>query len=193
MILGLYGRIGSGKTTLCNYLRAKGFFVIDGDKISREILMPRKVGLSRVVEAFGAEYLNPDGTLNRKKLGDYVFSHKEALHQLNDIVHPLIYDEVKRLVDTHSSRPIVIEGAVLYATRIMELCHKTAVVKSDATIDRIMKRDALTREEASRRIQAQDEYDTADYVLENNGTLNEFYRKIDDMLTELHKERGKDL
>lgn len=182
MIIGLYGRIGSGKTTLCNYLRTKGFFVIDGDKISREILMPGKVGFKEVVASFGAEYLNSDGTLNRKKLGDYVFSHKEALHRLNEITHPLICEEVQALIQKNPTRHIVIEGAVLYATKIIDFCDKTVVVTSDATLSRIMKRDFLTEGEAKKRINAQELYDKADIVIENNGTLSEFYEKIDQML-----------
>ncbi|MBE7019764.1 MAG: dephospho-CoA kinase [Ruminococcaceae bacterium] len=182
MIIGVYGRIGSGKTTFCNYLRTKGFYVINGDKISREILMPGKIGLSQVIDAFGHEYLNADGTLNRKKLGEYVFSHPEALKRLNAITHPLITAEVKEQIDAHSRQHIVIEGAVLYATDIVKFCDKTVVTKSDATLKRIMARDFLTEEEALSRINAQEIYEQADFILENNGTLPEFYQKIDRML-----------
>ena len=182
MIIGVYGRIGSGKTTFCNYLRTKGFYVINGDKISRDILMPGKIGLAKVIESFGCEYLNQDGTLNRKKLGEYVFSNSEALKRLNAITHPLITAEVKEQIDAHSRQHIVIEGAVLYATDIVKFCDKTVVTKSDVTLKRIMTRDALTEEEALTRINAQEIYETADFVLENNGTLPEFYQKIDGML-----------
>ena len=182
MIIGLYGRIGSGKTTLCNYLRTKGFFVIDADKISRDILMPGKKGLQAVVDTFGADYLNPDGRLNRKKLGDYVFSNREALCKLNGITHPLIEEEITRSIKQHRSRHIVIEGAVLYATKIVDLCDKTVVVTSNNTLARIMKRDFLTEGAALSRIQAQEVYEKADILIENNGTLPEFYQKIDEML-----------
>ena len=182
MIIGVYGRIGSGKTTFCNYLRTKGFYVINGDKISREILMPGKVGFSQVVDAFGTQYLNRDGTLNRKKLGDYVFSHSEGLIKLNAITHPLITAEVKEQIDAHSRQHIVIEGAVLYATDIVKFCDKTVVTTSDATLKRIMARDLLSEEEALARINAQEIYEQADFIIENNGTLHEFYQKIDGML-----------
>ncbi len=182
MIIGVYGRIGSGKTTFCNYLRTKGFYVINGDKISREILMPGKIGLSQVIDAFGSEYLNADGTLNRKKLGEHVFSHPEELKRLNAITHPLITQEVKDQIENHPRTHIVIEGAVLYATDIVKFCDKTVVTKSDATLKRIMARDFLSEEEAQRRIHAQEQYEQADFVLENNGTLPEFYQKIDRML-----------
>ena len=182
MIIGVYGRIGSGKTTFCNYLRTKGFFVIDGDKISREILMPGKKGLQAVTETFGTDFLNPDGSLNRKKLGDYVFSNKEALKALNDITHPLIQEEVQVLIEKYPNRSVVIEGAVLYATNIIDLCYKTVVITGGDTLSRIMKRDLLTQEEALLRINAQEVYEQADIVLENSGTLPEFYQKIDQML-----------
>lgn len=182
MIIGLYGRIGSGKTTLSNYLRTKGFFVIDGDKISREILKPGKIGLRMVIDAFGTEFLNSDGTLNRKKLGDYVFSDPLALKRLNEITHPLITEEITALIRTHKTRHIVIEGAVLYDTKIIDLCDKTVVVVSDVTLERIMKRDFLSKEEATTRIAAQKIYNQADFVIENNGTLPEFYEKIEAML-----------
>ena len=182
MIIGVYGRIGSGKTTFCNYLRTKGFYVINGDKISREILMPGKIGLSQVIDAFGSEYLNADGTLNRKKLGEHVFSHPEALKRLNAITHPLITAEVKEQIAAHSRQHIVIEGAVLYATDIVKFCDKTVVTKSEVTLKRIMARDFLTEEEALTRIKAQEVYEQADFIIENNGTLPEFYQKIDEML-----------
>lgn len=185
MVIGVYGRIGSGKTTLCNYLRTKGFFVIDGDKISREILMPQKEGFQAVVAAFGTEYVNPDGTLNRKKLGDYVFSHPDGLQRLNAITHPLITGEVKALIHSHPNTNIVIEGAVLYATKIIDLCDKTVVVTSQNTLPRVMRRDFLTEEEARNRINAQEIYEQADIIIENNGTLPEFYGKIDRMLTSI--------
>ena len=185
MIIGVYGRIGSGKTTFCNYLRTKGFYVINGDKISREILMPGKIGLSQVIDAFGAEYLNSDGTLNRKKLGDYVFSHPEALAKLNAITHPLITQEVKEQIQSQPRKHIVIEGAVLYATDIVKLCDKTVVVTSDSTLKRIMARDFLSEEEAKKRMNAQEQYEKADFLLENNGTLPEFYQKIDGMLSSI--------
>ncbi len=181
MIIGVYGRIGSGKTTFCNYLRTKGFYVINGDKISREILMPGKIGLAKVADTFGCEYLNQDGTLNRKKLGSRVFSHPEDLKRLNAITHPLITAEVKAQIAAHSRQHIVIEGAVLYATDIVKFCDKTVVVKSDATLKRIMARDFLTEEEALARINAQEIYEQADFIIENNGTLPEFYQKIDRM------------
>ena len=182
MIIGVYGRIGSGKTTFCNYLRTKGFYVINGDKISREILMPGKIGLSQVIDTFGYEYLNVDGTLNRKKLGGYVFSNPEGLKRLNAITHPLITAEVKAQIDAHPRDHIVIEGAVLYATDIVKFCDKTVVTKSDATLKRIMARDLLSEEEALARIDAQQIYEQADFIIENNGTLPEFYQKIDRML-----------
>ena len=182
MIIGVYGRIGSGKTTFCNYLRTKGFYVINGDKISREILMPGKIGLSQVIDTFGIEYLNVDGTLNRKKLGEYVFSHSDGLKQLNSITHPLITAKVKALIDAHPRTHIVIEGAVLYATDIVKFCDKTVVTTSDATLKRIMARDFLTEEEALVRMNAQETYEQADFIIENNGTLPEFYQKIDRML-----------
>ena len=182
MIIGVYGRIGSGKTTFCNYLRTKGFYVINGDKISREILMPGKIGLSQVIDAFGSEYLNADGTLNRKKLGEHVFSHPEALKRLNAITHPLITAEVKEQIAAHSRQHIVIEGAVLYATDIVKFCDKTVLTTSDATLKRIIARDFLTEEEALARINAQEIYEQADFIIENSGTLPEFYQKIDRML-----------
>ena len=185
MIIGVYGRIGSGKTTFCNYLRTKGFYVINGDKISRDILMPGKKGLAQVVDAFGIAYLNQDGTLNRKKLGDHVFSHPEGLARLNAITHPLITQEVKEQIQSQPNKHIVIEGAVLYATDIVKFCDKTVVITSESTLKRIMARDFLSEEEAKKRIHAQEQYEKADFVLENNGTLPEFYQKIDSMLSSI--------
>lgn len=182
MIIGVYGRIGSGKSTLCRYLEEKGFVSIDGDRISREILLPGKKGLAEVVKVFGTQYLMPDGTLNRKMLGDYVFSNREALLLLNSITHPLITEEIRYLLEKNIKKNIVIEGAVLYATSVIDLCDKTVLVKSSNTLSRIMARDSLSREAAQTRIDAQDFYEKADIILENNGAISEFYDKIDKML-----------
>ena len=91
-VIGLTGGIGSGKSTAAHILAEYGAKVIDADKVAHEVFNPGTEGLQKVVETFGEGVLNSLGEIDRKKLGEIVFSNPTALSTLNEIIHPRAYE-----------------------------------------------------------------------------------------------------
>lgn len=170
-VLGVTGGIASGKSTLCNKLAKMGVYVIDADKVSASILKKGTWAYDEVIRAFPKCFIC--GELNRRALGSIVFSDEEALKKLNNIMHPVIVEQIKQDVLSHSGI-ICIDAALLYETGLDKLCNKTWCVTAPikVRIDRIIERDGLSSKEAANRIKSQneDEYrlSKCDYVFDSS-------------------------
>ena len=180
MILGITGGTGCGKTTLLNVLRELGGLVLDCDAIYHELLQTDRDLLAAIEARFPGTVEN--GVLQRKKLGNVVFSDEKALLDLNRITHGAVKAEVlRRLAEKPSLAAIdaigLIEGG------LAELCDLTVAVTAprEARIRRLMARDGISAEYAEKRIDAQKDpswyRENCDYVLENTGTEQEFVSK----------------
>lgn len=176
MVIGITGGSGVGKTTVCKWFLKHGFKVIDGDKISREVTLPDSPVLNEIADAFGKEFILPDGTLDRKGLGKLVFSDEKALQKLNGIIHPAITEKVKEeLCNTENA---VIDAAALHECDVYKLCDFCIFVSAPIGIrtERIAKRDNITEDYAKMRISAQksDEYyrEKCKYEIINDGILS---------------------
>ena len=130
-ILGVTGGTGSGKSTVCEYLKEKGAKIIDADIVAREIVMKGKPALFEIEEAFGSDVLFSDGSLDRKKLGKIVFASSEKLNILNGITHKYIIEEIKNRVSESDENLVIIDAALLFETELFKLCHKTVAVTAD--------------------------------------------------------------
>ena len=189
-IIGITGGSGSGKTTVTSYLKEKGAFVIDADIVAREIVSPGKPALLEIREAFSDVVILPDGSLDRKMLGNIVFSDSEKLNILNNITHKYIVEDIKAKAKENGGF-IVIDAALLFQTELDLLCDKTLLVTADKTKrkDRIIKRDNLTEDLAQNRISSQEDYEMykekADFHLENCGTLEDLKNKTDLIVKEI--------
>lgn len=184
-IYGLTGGSGSGKSTAAKILNELGFLVIDADITAREIL--NHDVLNELRYAFGDAVISPDGTLNRKALAKIVFEDSEKLNLLNSITHPKIAQSIINTIEKSEKNNVVIDAAALLVCKpLMDICDKIIVVVADKDIriSRIMKRDSLTYEEASSRIDAQmsDEemIKFADIVWKNDGTPTKLRSIISD-------------
>ncbi len=186
MIIGITGGSGAGKSTVSEEFRKKDFFVIDADKVAHQVMDKGTECLKEVTDFFGTEYLNFDGTLNRKKLGALVFNNKEMLEKLNEITHRHITEEIKNLMQNNEN--VIIDAAVLYESGLGDLCHKTIAVlcPSDIRIKRIMSRDRISEEYATSRIKAQqkDEFykSKCDFEIINDGE-NNIEARVEEILT----------
>ncbi len=174
-VIGITGGSGCGKSLVSSFFAEQGTLVIDADKIAREVVEPGQPALAELTEAFGSGILLSDGTLNRKRLGDIVFSNSGKLHILNCITHKYIKKEIENRVECAGQALTVIDAPLLFETGLDRLCDVTIAVLSawETRVRRIMERDALTKEQAEKRIAAQPEdafYSArADYVLSNLG------------------------
>ena len=176
-VIGLTGGIATGKTTVSNLFRQAGIPVIDADLVARQVQTPDSIGLTRLVKAFGAQILLPTGQLNRAALGKIIFNSIQARQKLNEIMQPLIWDELWQQV-THFKRQnlplVVIDVPLLFEQHYDEQCDYVVVVYTDKAIQltRLMARDNSTKEEALARINAQlplaKKAALADRVINNN-------------------------
>ena len=180
MIIGITGGSGCGKTTLLKVVREMGGAVLDCDAIYHELLQTDKGMLAAIETRFPGTVEN--GQLQRKKLGQIVFSDEQALLDLNRITHAAVKREVLRRLETRPELA-AIDAIGLFEGDLAELCHVTVAVTAprDARIRRLMDRDGISREYAEKRIDAQHSdawfREKCGYVLENDGKLDAFATK----------------
>lgn len=182
-IIGLTGGIASGKSTVSRALRELGAIIIDADEVAHAIIEPGKPAWKDIVEHFGLGVLNPDQTIDREKLGAIVFNDPEKLQVLNQITHPRVGEQFKQIITTlraeKSDAVLFMEVPLLYETHMERICDEVWVVWVDeeTQIQRLMKRDGLSREDALKRIDAQMSLDEkarrADFVIDNRYSIEE--------------------
>ena len=177
MVIGLFGKSGGGKSTACEFFKNRGFFIIEADKIGHEILKKGSEALSLVITAFGEEYLDEVGNLNRKKLGKHVFLDKNQLEKLNSITKPLIVEKIISLINENENT--VVDGEILHNTKIIDYCEVTILIKSKKSIERIMKRDNLSENDAINRLNSQIIPENMDIIIDNDGTVEDLYLKLE--------------
>lgn len=189
MIIGLTGGIASGKSTIANMLVERGALLVDADQVAREVVLPGEPALEAIASAFGQAVLEADLSLNRKSLGEIVFRDKEKLKQLEAITHPAIRTRMQERIHTYAEqfpeRLIVADVPLLYETEQQHLYEGIMVVYVPAEVQilRLMKRNAMSEEEAARRVKLQMDIERkkelADWVIDNSGTVADTERQID--------------
>ena len=179
-VIGITGGTGCGKTTLLNCIAEKGGLVLDCDAIYHRLLQT-DLGLLQAIEnRFPGMVEN--GELQRKKLGNIVFSDENALSDLNKITHSAILGEVQRQLQTAPAL-VAIDAIALFESGLAELCHTTVAITAPAAdrVQRLMARDGISREYAQKRIGAQrsnEEFSAlCQFTLENNGDIGAFRTK----------------
>ena len=156
-IIGLTGGIASGKTAASEYLGTLGLGVVDADVISRALTMPGGAALPAIRERFGDGVFTASGELDRRALGDIVFSDPEQKKALEGIIHPMVQKQALEDMRTAEEPIVVLSVPLLFETGMDVLCDEVWVmsVERDTQIMRVMARDRLTREQAIRRIESQ--------------------------------------
>ncbi len=189
-VLGITGGTGSGKSTVAEILKSNGALVVDADIVARKVVKSGKPALSEIEEKFGRGVILSDGELDRKKLGQIVFSDSKKLSILNDITHKYIIADIKSFVEENDGF-LVIDAALLFQTELYKLCDKTLCVLASKSLrqERIEKRDNLSSELAKNRIFSQNEEEyyrqRADYVLVNDGSIEDIKNKAESIVKEI--------
>jgi len=199
LVVGLTGGIATGKSTVSTLLKSYNVPIIDADLIARQVVQPGSPALERIVQVFGRDILLPDGYLNRPKLGSIVFNDGEKRKILNGIVHPAVWKamfwEVFRCW-FRGERVCVLDVPLLIEGGLWKLMGKVIVVycSSEIQLQRLMKRDGSSREDASSRLNSQipiaDKLDCADIVLDNSGSPQDLEGQLDSLIRKLYKEAG---
>ena len=179
-VVGLTGGVGSGKSTAASCLKKHGAVVVDADEISRALTKSGSPVIAEISEAFGAQILHADGSLNRSALAALVFGDSEALEKLNAIMHPKIRREAIRQIEGCTTDEIVVyDMPLLVETDSVKLCDVVVVVDLDPKeqIERLVKNRGMSHEEAEARIRNQATREqrnlVATWVLDNSKTTRE--------------------
>lgn len=183
-ILGLTGGIAMGKSTISNFLRDKGIPIVDADEIAHAVLEFKAVKV-QLVKAFGTPILNEQKQVDRKQLGKIVFGESKKLGELNQIVQPVIRQEIIRQLKSFTTEPVVVlDAPVLFEQGYETLVDCIMVVSTTPAeqLQRLMERDHLTREDAQKRIDAQMPIEIkqkkADVTIDSSGSIEATQKQV---------------
>lgn len=186
-IIGITGGIGSGKSTVSQFIKELGFPVYDSDFWAKELVNVDENLKSRIIELLGKESYDENGKYNRKFVAEKVFEHQELLLKLNQIIHPAVKIHFENWVNAQNSKFVFKETALLFELKLNENCYQSILVTSDENIriKRVMDRDGRTYREVKEIIDKQmpetEKIKLADFIIENNydlKTLKEFTEQI---------------
>ncbi len=189
-VIGLTGGIGSGKSTVSQYLAELGAVVIDADKVGHEAFKPGTEAWREVVNTFGREVLTPAGEVDRKKLGEIVFDNPESLLRLNQIMHPRMYDMVKARIEEYRRQGVdvvVLEAAVLIEANWTSLVDEVWVTLAPEVkvLERLKKQRGLVEEQTLARIRSQlsteERVKHADVVISNDDDVAKLKAKVKEL------------
>ncbi len=201
VVIGLTGGIASGKSTISNMLMDMEIPVIDADVIARDVVKPETDTLKRLVQKFGEDILNIDGTLNRKELSNIVFNDRESLKQLNLIIHPAIKNAIMNKLNEYKKskeKYCVVDAALLIEANFIDIvdCVILVYVNRKTQVERLMNRDKISMEEAERKIDSQMSLDEkmkyADYLVDNNNDVENTRLQLKSIIKEIFNLEERD-
>ena len=190
-MIGLTGGIASGKSTVAKILQQLGAAIVNADVLSREVVEPGQAAWNEIVAAFGPEILQQDQTLDRQKLRTLIFNNPAARKQLEAIIHPRVRALAEQRIREQTEAGfavIVYEVPLLFEAKIHEWLRPVILVACDVEIQRrrLEQRDQIDSAAAQKHIDAQmsleEKRRLADYVIENDGTLDDLERQVREVL-----------
>ncbi|ELU00611.1 hypothetical protein CAPTEDRAFT_126614 [Capitella teleta] len=187
-LVGVTGGISTGKSTVSKYFAELGCTVLDADLVAREVVEPGKPAWKKIVRHFGLDILNEDGTLNREKLGEMIFSDASLRRKLNSFTHPAIMKSMlfSILCNFFKGRDfLLLDIPLLFESgNMLPFMSEVLVVSCDADLQlsRLIQRNSLSEDEAQRRINAQlplaDKCKRATFIVDNSGSLSETEEQV---------------
>ena len=196
-LIGLTGGIGSGKSTVSQFLAELGAVILDADKVGHEALKPDTKIWHKVVAAFGRQILTPTGNIDRKKLGEIVFGNHESLSRLNQIMHPRMHDMVKAQLEEYHrqrTRVVVLEAPLLLEASWTPLVDEVWVTTAPkaTVLKRLEERIGMSQVESLTRIRSQlssgERVKHADVVINTDCDLDELKSRVKELWQRLNRE-----
>jgi dephospho-CoA kinase len=184
-VIGITGSFGSGKTTVARMFKRRGVGIIDADKIAHSLLKPGQEVYRRLVSVFGAGILTRDRRIDNRRLAGIVFNDTKALKKLNRITHPVIIQRIKDRVRKSTCRTFILDAPLLIEAGLAPTADAIIVVKATRAnqMRRVRSRDSLSDREILQRIRHQIPLNRkirlADFVIDNNGTMNETKEQVE--------------
>ena len=194
LVIGLTGPSGAGKGAVSQLFASHGIPVIDADAVYHKLLIPPSACLCELVNVFGSQILATDGTLDRKVLGEIVFSDKAQLARLNEITHRYVMATIREHIEAYrmqGKRAVILDAPQLFEAGADRDCNRivSVIADRDIRIERILQRDGITKEAAMRRIDSQksDSFfrEHSHYLIENNGDLSALILSVQKILSEM--------
>ena len=195
LLVGLTGGIGSGKTLAASFFKEFGAYVLDADLICRELVEPGKPAWNEISKIFGEEILDPSGNLDRKKLARIVFENKKKKIELEEILHPRVFESEKLKYEStrkkHPKALVIVDAALLIESENYKNMDKVVVVDSDekTRINRIQARNKMSLDEVVARMKNQmpgeEKKQYADFILENSLDKDKLREQVKDLNTKL--------
>jgi len=183
-VIGLTGNIATGKSVVRKMLEHLGAYGIDADSLSHRAVSRGAPGYQPVVDAFGRWILNPDGEIDRIKLGKLAFNDVEAMARLEDIVHPLVSQAINMMIKRATQRVIVIEAIKLLESDLRNVCDSFWVVNAPEAVqmDRLMEKRGMNPDDAAQRLHSQSsqkqKLSAANVIIQNTGTFEETWKNV---------------
>lgn len=196
MVIGITGNSGAGKSVLCAECLKEGFLPMDADEMVHTLYREDEACIQEITEAFGTDVIGPDGKLNRKRLGELVFSDEDKKKKLEGIVFPRVLKKIRETIAQNANRDILLDAPMLFESGADALCDVTVAVLADEDIRlrRICERDGISLKEAKIRLRAQKQKEyylaRAQKVLYNNEELPSFVQQARTLLQKVVSEEN---
>ncbi|GAB4463367.1 MAG: hypothetical protein Kow0070_23780 [Anaerolineales bacterium] len=184
-VIGLTGNIATGKSVVRRMLEHLGAYTIDADALAHRVIAKGAPGYQPVLDKFGKWLLDPDGQINRARLGRLVFSDSQALAELEDIIHPFVGQAIDLLIRRAAQNVVVIEAIKLLETDLRNKCDSIWVTEADPKVqmERLVQKRGMSAEDALQRIHSQspqqEKTAAATVVLKNNGSIEDLWKQVD--------------
>ncbi|MGI6344474.1 MAG: dephospho-CoA kinase [Bacillota bacterium] len=196
--IGLTGGIASGKSTVSAMLQELGAFVVDSDQLAREVVLPGQPAYRQIVHEFGSDILQPDGEIDRRRLGQLIFADAERRRRLNEITHPAVIRRIEEIVNTLEEsghqQPVILDIPLLIEANLQHLVDQVwlVTVRPDTQLKRLMERNGYGESEAQRRIAAQmpleEKAQYADRIIDNEDSLAETRAQVERLWAEVTRK-----
>ena len=197
-VIGLTGGTGSGKSTVAAYLREKGCYIIDADKISRTLTAKGGEALGPIKERFGKKVFSDDGSLDRKKLGSIVFADEKKLRMLEEITTNIVIEKTLQIIEelrsSGNEKTVIIDAPLLFECGMKDCSDENWLVicEQEDRINRLILRDGIERQSIMDRMANQLSDDEkslmADVIIDNSGSLKDLYCQIDKLIERVEDE-----
>ena len=196
----LTGGIATGKSTVANLFKFKGFSVFDADKLSREVVKPGSKGLNSIIKEFGQQFLNKNGALNRRMLSKEIFSNENSRILLENIMHPLISELLKIKIDKSNNlynNLIIYEASLIFEKNIQTTFNAVVltICNEKIRLKRLMSRDNISELEAKNLINAQmpqyKKIKLAKYIIDTSFTFKQTKSQFQHIYNLLIKLKNK--
>ena len=185
-IIGITGSSGAGKSTVCEIIQALyDVCIINADQVAKDLSQKGSSYVEGIANIFGKTILTKDGELNRKKLANLIYQDEQKRRMLNGYTFNHITKQIKQILETTDKEIVIIDAPLLFEAELDKICdYNIAIIsQKDLQIERICKRDGITKEVAEKRISIQEDNEffkaRCDYVIENNDRLEDVKAQIE--------------